>query len=92
MSGAGAHIVVTGRVQGVGFRDFAARTGRQLGLAGSVRNLRDGDVVVHVEGERPVIESFIERLKQGPPGARVSAVHVDWQPATGRHDSFVIEF
>ena len=64
MPRAGAHIVVTGRVQGVGFRDFAARVGRDLGLYGSVRNLNDGDVAVEVEGERGLIESFIERLTQ----------------------------
>jgi acylphosphatase len=85
-----AEIVVEGRVQGVGFRQFAQRRGTRLGLAGFVMNLEDGRVRVHAEGPRDVIEELARTLEQGPPLSRVDAVAVRWLPPTGRFASFDI--
>jgi acylphosphatase len=87
----GAHMIITGRVQGVGYRDFTARLAREMDLAGTVRNLKDGSVLVEVDGVRTVVETFVNRLKQGPAGSRVEDVQVSWLPATGRYFRFSIE-
>lgn len=66
--------LLRGRVQGVGFRWWAARTARELGLAGTVRNRRDGTVELHAEGPPAVLRRLEERLQVGPPAARVDAL------------------
>ena len=85
---AAAEIVVEGRVQGVGYRDFAQRQAGRLGLAGFVMNLRDGRVRAWAEGPREVIEEFVRALEKGPPLSRVSVVDVRWVPPTGRFAGF----
>ena len=65
---------VQGKVQGVGFRMWVRHTGTQLGLRGSVRNLKDGSVEVHVAGPSEAVANLERRLSQGPPGARVTGV------------------
>ena len=83
-------ILVSGRVQGVGFRAFAARTATRLDLIGGVRNLDDGGVEVDVEGRRTVIEVLLRELKTGPPAARVTKIETEWGAATGRYSNFSI--
>lgn len=65
---------LSGRVQGVGFRWWAARAGRQLGLRGTVENLPDGRVEVHAEGPEAAVRGLERRLRRGPPAARVDAL------------------
>ena len=62
---------VGGRVQGVGFRAWTRVQARALNLAGSARNLADGDVEVIVDGEADAIDMLATRLREGPPAARV---------------------
>ena len=85
-----AHILVVGRVQGVGFRAFAARIAIRLNLLGGVRNLDDGRVELEVEGGKLVIEDLLRELKAGPPAAYVRTIAVEWSVATGRHSHFDI--
>lgn len=68
--------VVTGRVQGVGYRRFAQRSADALGVAGYVRNLADGSVVGEVEGQDGAVESFLAALRRGPALSRVVEVQV----------------
>ncbi len=82
--------IVHGRVQGVWFRDFVRQSARELGIAGQVKNQEDGTVHVVAEGKPHILEVFLERLKEGPPLAKVSDVHVTWHIAKGEHDIFVI--
>jgi acylphosphatase len=70
-------VVVRGRVQGVGFRFFAERAARELGVRGWVRNLPDGCVESVAEGDEGAVTAYIARLEQGPWGARVEGVEVD---------------
>ncbi|UVC11587.1 acylphosphatase [Rhizobium sp. TH2] len=65
---------ITGRVQGVGFRDWTAREARLLGLAGWVRNERDGSVTALFVGPEDAVAAMIERLWKGPRLASVSDV------------------
>jgi acylphosphatase len=68
------HVLVRGRVQGVGFRWFVRETARELGLAGWVRNRPDGSVEVAAEGSADLLEKLRHELLQGPPGAAVASL------------------
>ena len=83
-----ARLSVKGKVQGVGYRAFAARVASQRGLSGGVRNLDDGRVELLVEGRKDQILILIDNLKVGPPASRVTAVDVEWSQATGRFVDF----
>ena len=65
---------VTGRVQGVAFRWYAAREATRLGLAGWIRNEPDGSVRAHAEGPDDPVDEFVAWCQQGPPAARVDDV------------------
>lgn len=75
------HATVTGRVQGVGFRDATARTARRLGLAGWVRNRADGSVEVLAEGDEAALADLESFLRTGPRLAAVTDVHLSWPAA-----------
>jgi acylphosphatase len=77
------HAVVTGEVQGVGFRFFLIRRAEVLGLRGWVRNRDDGAVELVAEGSRLDLEQLLVYAKEGPRMARVTRVDVDWSAATG---------
>ena len=82
--------VVTGHVQGVGFRMFAADAARAEGLSGWVRNLGDGSVEILAEGERDAVGRFESRVRRGPSRARVEHVHADDTTPSGRAAGFTI--
>jgi acylphosphatase len=81
---------VRGRVQGVGYRVFAYREARWLGLDGWVANEADGSVRVVAEGGRVDLEALLERLAEGPPAAIVDRVVTRWEPARGLPSGFSI--
>jgi len=85
-----ARIKVSGRVQGVGYRAFAARAASQRRLCGGVRNLDDGRVELDVEGSRVAIEELLHELKVGPPAGHVTTIETEWSAATGRFSGFGI--
>ena len=68
---------IAGRVQGVFFRAWAAEQAEALGVAGWVRNCRDGSVEALLQGEAGAVEALIEALHRGPPSARVERVEVE---------------
>ena len=69
--------IISGRVQGVGFRYFTEATAQREGVAGWVRNLPDRSVEVVAEGDADAVERFERAVRNGPPGARVERVEVD---------------
>jgi acylphosphatase len=87
-----AHIIVSGMVQGVGYRYFVMRLAKRMQLTGWARNLYSGEVEILVEGQRGSIESFIKDLWTGNPSALVRNVEVNWQKYTGSHTGFDITF
>jgi acylphosphatase len=72
-----ARLVISGRVQGVGYRDWAIDTGLRLGLTGWVRNRRDGAVEALIVGEEEAVGRMIEACRRGPPAARVDEIDVE---------------
>ncbi|MFH1726705.1 MAG: acylphosphatase [Elusimicrobiota bacterium] len=84
------HLLIKGRVQGVGYRWFARDTAGQMALSGWVRNLVSGDVEAEVEGDPGTLRKFIGELKTGLPFARVSAIQEREVPAKGDKEPFDI--
>jgi acylphosphatase len=82
--------VISGRVQGVGFRWFTQDAARREGVMGWVRNLPDGRVEVLVEGESDAVTNMERAIRMGPRGARVEKVDVD-DEEVGGYRSFTIE-
>ena len=83
-------VIVTGSVQGVGFRWSTRKVADKYGLAGWVRNRNDGAVEAELEGSPEAVESTIAWLHNGPPSASVSSVDVIETPAKGE-TGFVVE-
>lgn len=85
------HAFISGRVQGVFFRDFTRQWANSLGLTGWVRNVFDGRVEVLAEGEEEKLNFLLEKLKEGPPLARVDKVEVTWDDYKGEFNDFRIK-
>lgn len=84
------HIWVRGRVQGVGFRAFVQQSAVVMGLKGWVRNIGWDQVETIAEGDKPVLERFIEAVRTGPRASQVEDARVEWEPASGECQSFQI--
>lgn len=82
------HVIVTGRVQGVGFRQFVAGRARAHALTGWVRNLPDGRVEAVAEGPRQALETLIAYCWKGPLLSKVSGVEVTWEAPSGAFEGF----
>jgi acylphosphatase len=72
-----ARLTISGRVQGVGYRDWTMTTARRLGLSGWVRNRVDGSVEALIVGDDEPVGQMIAACRHGPPAARVDNVDVD---------------
>ena len=83
--------LISGRVQGVGFRWFAYDAAVREGATGWVRNLPDGRVEAWVEGDADAVTRVEAALRSGPRGARVETVNVELEPPTGRYSEFSIQ-
>jgi acylphosphatase len=81
------HLIITGRVQGVGYRNYLAFKARQFQITGWVRNRSDGSVEAIIQGMPENVEALIVRAHRGPPKASVSGVAVS--EATGEFAAFV---
>jgi acylphosphatase len=82
--------VVSGRVQGVGFRYFTQDVANREGLTGQVRNLPDGRLEVVAEGDAESLQRLEAALWRGPSHARVEDVEVEPATPSGRHAGFVV--
>lgn len=75
------HVVITGRVQGVGYRAWAADEAIARGLSGWVRNRRNGSVEALFSGDTEAVESMLTACWEGPPPAEVAGIKADDAPA-----------
>lgn len=82
------HVLVSGRVQGVGFRAFVQQAGVALGLGGWVRNVGYDQVESVAEGPRNQLEEFIVAVRTGPRGARVDEVQIEWEMVLNEFNRF----
>ena len=82
--------IVSGQVQGVGFRMWAQRRARALGLTGYARNLDDGSVEVVGEGPPAALTQLLIALRRGPESAEVRSVQANWRPCAGISQRFEI--
>lgn len=85
-------IRIHGKVQGVGYRFFATRVARRLGLKGSIQNNRDGTVDAVVEGEQSVIDEWLEQLREGPRYAEITKIDQETKDFSGRLGDFDVKF
>ncbi|MDR0567785.1 MAG: acylphosphatase [Spirochaetaceae bacterium] len=84
--------IISGRVQGVGFRHTCAYEARRLGLCGWVRNAYDGSVEVWSEGPVAAQEGFLAWLRRGPPYARVESVQTSPETPAGKYRDFSVKY
>lgn len=77
------HLTISGRVQGVGYRNWTQQEAMRLGLSGWVRNRHDGSVEAQISGPEEMIEQLLSACRQGPPAAEVINIQVtDSEPLT----------
>jgi acylphosphatase len=87
-----AHLLVSGRVQGIFFRLETKYKAEIHNVKGWVRNLPDGRVEAVFEGEEEAVKALIEFCKRGPAGARVTNVDLRWENFTGEFDAFKVKY
>jgi Acylphosphatases len=85
------HVVVSGLVQGVGYRYFVYHKAINLTLTGYVRNLYSGDVEIEAEGDRSLVEEFMKQIKVGPRAAHVADMKIEWIKCTGTPSGFEVQ-
>jgi acylphosphatase len=85
------HVMVRGRVQGVGFRLYTQQAAEELGLTGWVANRSDRSVEVVAEGPRAALDQFLKSVKRGPSMAQVTDLQHEYLTATREFDEFRVE-
>ena len=88
----GRRFIISGRVQGVGFRYFAIRVARRAGVVGTVRNLSDGTVEAIAEGSETAISEFRAEIERGPSYGNVSRIDETEIKITGQYSGFEVIF
>ena len=81
---------VYGKVQGVWFRKYTLDCAKRFGIFGTVKNLRDGTVVVHAMGKN--LEEFKKYLNSGPPNSDVNKIDFSWDTSKIEFSEFTIEY
>ena len=85
-------VLISGKVQGVGFRNFTQINAKQLGINGYAKNLPNGNVEVIAEGDKSQLDALVALLEKGPRFARVDSLAVDERPFTGEYKTFGIRY
>ena len=85
-----AHILISGFVQGVGYRQFVKRKAREFGLTGFVRNLPDGKVEAIFQGSKENIEKMIVFCKKGPFLSEIKEVQAAWEESKESFETFEV--
>ena len=85
-------VIIEGRAQGVFFRHHTQETAFRLGVKGWVKNRRDGRVEAIFEGDKDRVDQIIQWCHRGPPEARVTEVHLNWEIYAGEFEDFSITY
>ena len=83
-------ILVSGKVQGVGFRWWVSQNARDSGLVGTVKNLKNGMVEIIAEGKKEKLLKLVNEVREGSPLSEVEDVDVSWQEFSGEYSGFEI--
>jgi acylphosphatase len=86
------YILISGKVQGVGFRHFTRQNAMKLGVHGYAKNLPNGKVEVVAEGYKATLDKFLKILWKGPSASRVEDVKVEARPHSGEYTSFGVKY
>ena len=86
------YVLISGKVQGVGFRNFTQLNAKQLGVSGYAKNLANGKVEVVAEGDKAQLDALVALLRKGPRYARVDSVEIDERAFTGEYTNFGIRY
>ncbi len=86
------HVIVDGRVQGVGFRHFTRLNAQRLGVHGWVRNREDGTVEIQAEGAAYRLRKFLKQVRKGPTHSWVQNVDVEWEEPGGESYGFRVRY
>lgn len=84
-------VVVSGLVQGVGFRWYVKRVADDYGVKGYVRNMDDGSVESVAEGDSSAVHGFVDEVKVGPSSAHITGINIDWLEYAGKYKGFNIQ-
>ncbi len=87
-----AHVFVSGRVQGVYFREYTRREAQKVGVTGWVQNLWDGRVEAVFEGPPSAVEHMVRWCHRGSPRAHVERVEVQYEPCTNEFSTFRVRW
>jgi acylphosphatase len=82
------HCIISGRVQGISYRDFVKNIGAEMNLRGFVANLPDGSVEVLAQGDLGVLKIFAKHLQTGPDGSQVRGFYDEWRDTEKEFTSF----
>jgi len=85
-----AQVIITGKVQGVGFRAWVQKVARERSLSGEVQNQSDGTVKAILEGDDLMVKEVLDLCKDGPKAARVDRTDVSFEQFVGEYDGFRI--
>jgi len=85
-------IIVSGKVQGVGYRYYTQMKAIQFGITGWVRNLREGGVEILASGSKENLEKFIDEVRRGNPFSTVDHIEVNEIENTETYKSFAIKY
>ncbi len=86
------YVLISGKVQGVHFRNFTRSNAKQLGINGYAKNLKNGKVEVVAEGDKLQLDALLKKLRQGPPASRVDDVKIEERAFTDEYKSFSIKY
>lgn len=86
------YVLISGKVQGVGFRNFTQLNAKQLGVNGYAKNLPNGKVEIVAEGDKAQLDALVALVKKGPRYARVDSIEIDARAFTGEYETFGIRY
>ncbi|PTX59981.1 acylphosphatase [Melghirimyces profundicolus] len=86
------HIMVHGRVQGVGFRHYTRKAALSIGVKGWVRNRPDGTVEIDAQGPASKMERFVEAVRKGSPASQVKRLETKEKKPTDRYRTFEVRY
>lgn len=87
-----ARVLITGRVQGVGYRFFVTTKAENYAIFGFVKNLETGALEIEVEGEKQVVMDFLNEIRKGPRHAEVGDFQIEWKPFKMTYDRFFVKY